>query len=157
MSGEAESEAGRLKPLDCGGLMPPFQHQARLWRSQQEGNCRFMVCARRAPWSAAAKLPPLLFGLLKAAASRPHSKGFAAVVTQLEFLKRSQRPASDSSGYLSESHLNRAYAIRGKYFSIKDFFLVDFMLRIRYYEHSSWDSMPKTNGEVLEWPNRAAC
>jgi hypothetical protein len=29
-------------------------------------------------WSAAAKLPPSLFGLFKAAASRPHSKGFAS-------------------------------------------------------------------------------
>jgi hypothetical protein len=33
---------------------------------------------------------------------------------------------------------------------------VDFGMRIEYYEHST-ELFPATCGEVLEWPNRAAC
>jgi hypothetical protein len=64
-----------------------FQHQARLRVLPTIRERVVIRCARRAPWSAAAKLPLSLFGLFKAAALRPLSKGFAAAVTQIELIR----------------------------------------------------------------------
>jgi hypothetical protein len=84
----------KIRAYALGFAISRFQQHAHLAALHPESELPIMQCARRAPWSAAAKLPPSLFGLFKAAASRPHSKGFAATY-EAEFIRSALSPTSN--------------------------------------------------------------